>query len=327
MKILFLAPKVRDGVASFAETDVTLLRDLGHDVRGLAWRGRPWFKLAKEALWADLIYCWFVGHHSYLASFLGKPLVVCIGGYDFANMPEYRYGNMTTWFGTRVAHRVWNKASALLYVSTSLMVEAESAFGHAGRGTCVPLGFNSDFWTPGNGDRRWDVMSVMAASDPYRARLKGLDVLYQLAWAMPDVNFHVAGLDIPFHTGPANLMVVPWLSPDRLRAAYRNSKVYLQLSHHEGLPSCLAEAMLCGCVPVATDVGDAFLLAGGLGQMIPDMGGLAWRVEAARRAVQAGLQLAAQGAGTAARERIRKLFTLETRKDTLRRILEAVVNK
>lgn len=332
MKILFLAPRIAGGVASFAETDIKLLRELGHAVHVLPWHGRPWVKLAREALWCDVIYCWFVGHHSYLASFFHKPMVVCIGGYDFANLPEYRYGNLRTWFGRRVARRVWKRADAILAVAFSLVLEAEHAMGQE-LVLYAPTGHDGDYWTPGDGQRPYDVVSVITADTPLRARLKGLDVLYALAYAMPNVEFHVVGtaipakdviqLQLPWPWPPGNVTLHPWMGRDELREMYRKSKVHLQLSRREGMPSSLCEAMLCGCVPAATAVGDTQLIVAGTGEHIFP-GDLPWMVANARDAVRSAIQLSRSGAGLHARQRVLTMFNLERRKLFLEVVLEDV---
>ena len=42
--------------------------------------------------------------------------------------------------------------------------------------------------------------------------------------------------------------------PQELKILYNESKFYFQLSNTEGFGVALCEAMLCGCVPIVSDV-------------------------------------------------------------------------
>ena len=60
----------------------------------------------------------------------------------------------------------------------------------------------------------------------------------------PEVERRVAGL------APPNLQCPGRLGHDELRALLWSAGVYAQLSWHETFGVSMAEAMLCGCVPV-----------------------------------------------------------------------------
>jgi glycosyltransferase involved in cell wall biosynthesis len=44
------------------------------------------------------------------------------------------------------------------------------------------------------------------------------------------------------------------VSPDQLRTILRGATFYAQLSLSEGMPNALCEAMLCGCIPLVSNV-------------------------------------------------------------------------
>ena len=46
---------------------------------------------------------------------------------------------------------------------------------------------------------------------------------------------------------------------------YRQSQFYLQLSYSEGFPNALAESMLCGCIPIGSNVGEISKIIGDTG--------------------------------------------------------------
>lgn len=328
MKILFLAPGFPAPVtreprfAPFQDADARLLSALGHEVHRLLWRHRPLRELRRASQWADVVYSWNIGEHSFFATFLRTRLACVIGGYDFANLAEYDYGNLRTWRGRVLTKRVWRRADALLYVDPSLMDEATAAFGHPGRAQYLPTGYDPSFWTPEAPRRGNAVLTVANAPWPERVRLKGIDIFLRVARENPDLEFHVAGEMPPTLVESQTLSNVRFhgfLEAVPLRELYRQAKVYCQLSRHEGLPNALCEAMLCGCFPVGTAVN-------GIPRAIGDTGFLVEpnpkRVAEAIRAA-----LASDGLGAGARNRIATLFPWERRRDELRRILQSLIEE
>src|SRR5690606_14740509 len=85
----------------------------------------------------------------------------------------------------------------------------------------------------------------------------------------------------------------------------------LPSSHGEAFPNVVAEAMGCGTPCVVTDVGDAALIVGDTGWVVPpgDAEALAAAIGAALRERQGSEAWAARGEAT--RERIETEFSLE----------------
>ena len=264
---------------------------------------------------SDLIYCWSISDHAFVASFLRKPLLCAVGGYEFANIPECNYGNMLTFRQRFFTRRVW-KTAGLLYVDESLMREAEVAFGHAGeRAYYVPTGYDPDYWTPeGSKDGRL-VLTVCGVTSPDRVKLKGVDLFIETARHTPELTFAiVGGTDL---TGlPSNVRLHDWADREELRRLYRQATVYCQLSLHEGLPNAVCEAMLCGCVPVGTASGGTGTAMGPTGVLVEQRH---WK------AVQAAIGYALRMDPTAPRRRIIEEFPLSRRRAELKEILEPEV--
>lgn len=78
----------------------------------------------------------------------------------------------------------------------------------------------------------------------------------------------------------------------------------------EGFPNVLAEGMLSGCIPISTDVGDAALMIGTTGTIVPI--GNAPALASAMAKICALPQSTLDQAGQAARSRALKNFTLES---------------
>ena len=269
MRLLFVSPGVMGQyrgtgrLASFQQADVELFDSLGYEVRKLLWVGRPVHALWRGARWADIVYCWSISDHAFVASMVGRRLACVVGGYEFANLADVHYGNLLTRRMRIITRWVWKRADALLYVDPSLMDEATAAFGSPGRAFYVPTGYETDFWTPEGPKQRGMVLTVCHAPGAGRIRLKGVDLFIEAARRMPDLEFHVAGeaqrdelerravrnpagrMDWSREPLPPNVVLHQWLERDGLRELYRKAEVYCQLSLHEGLPNAVCEAMLC----------------------------------------------------------------------------------
>jgi len=317
MKVFYLAAAAvgKPGMPTFQEDDFNLLRNLGYDVRSLIWRGHEYRELIRGVRSADVVLAWHIGRHSWLASWLGRPLACIVGGYEFVYLPDLDYGGLRSSTTRAMTRRVWRKAE-LLYVSQALADEATSAFGSPGRAHVLPTGYDSSFWKPGDGPRRELVVSVCHAPTQARFRLKGVDVLLEVAARLPNLEFAVAGVMPPDFSPPAkgNVRFTGWLDRKALRELYQEAKVYAQLSVHEGFPNAVCEAMLCGCVPVGTP-------GGGTHEAIDDCGFVVPRdAEAVVGAIRIALR--ADDKGAAARSWVSTRFSLERRRQGLKEILE-----
>jgi len=307
-------------LTTFHETDLRILRELGHDVTVLPWHGHPYGRLVRSIVRQDLVFCWTIGDHSALALTLAKarhvPFLCVIGGYEFANLPELEYGNLATTRGYLLSSFVYSRADALLYVDPSLEHEARTAFGGHANGFYIPTGYDTEYWSPDGRDREDLVVTVCHAPGWNRYILKGVDRFVNMAEFFPDYEFHIAG-EVPPDAmcgAPRNVSFDGWLERDAVRDLYRRAKVYCQLSMHEGLPNALCEAILCGCVPVGTPVNGIPTAIGDAGCIADDFPG-----------ISAGIGIAALSNSAMrerARNRIVSLFPLSRRRDELRAILE-----
>jgi glycosyltransferase involved in cell wall biosynthesis len=326
MRILFVAPQAQ-GVAggrklqTFHEADVRILRSLGHEVIVLPWHRRPWFQLAARAAAADAIFVWTVGDHTAACLILGKalriPVLVVIGGYEFANLRSLKYGNLANSRGQVLSKMAWKSNATLLFVDGTLRQEGEEAFGpRAAREYILPTGYDANYWKP-DGKKEDMVLTVAHAPSRGRFLLKGVDLFLEVASQVPEYQFHIVG-QMPTNMiglGRKNVQFEGWLEREQLLHLYQRAKVYCQLSMHEGLPNSLAESMLCGAVPVGVPVNGIPLLIGPTGFIVPP------RILEVSRAVRLAVRADGDYKG---RLRIQSLFPLERRANGLRRILKVV---
>ncbi|EPR67889.1 glycosyl transferase, group 1 [Cyclobacterium qasimii M12-11B] len=131
-------------------------------------------------------------------------------------------------------------------------------------------GFDDQFWS--DDQRRKTPFSFVTVatgiSKKNRALVKGIDLVLEMAKAFPSYLFTIIG-DENFQTTLPNVTVLPSLAQKDIREVYRSNQFYLQLSYSEGFPNALAEAMLCGCVPIGSDVGEIAKIIGETGFILP----------------------------------------------------------
>ena len=149
---------------------------------------------------------------------------------------------------------------------------------------------------------------------------KGLEVFVRAAAHLPDLRFFVVGswldrsIDFLKSIASPNVVFTGRLSDERLISLLRKTSVYVQASMHEGFGCSMAEAMLCGCVPVVSGRGAIPEVVGDTGIYV-DPG----EEQSVAQGISEAMTQVTTGA--LARNRIVTLFPLERRRKLL---LEAV---
>ncbi|MCX8148452.1 glycosyltransferase family 4 protein [Thermaurantimonas aggregans] len=117
-------------------------------------------------------------------------------------------------------------------------------------------GYSSDVYRVKNYDRSgWSFITAPGRIDQQTFYLKGVDLLVELCKKMPYIEVTIVGdWQLNGITLPKNITCLPKLSPSDLVEVYNRHTFYMQLSMAEGFPNALCEAMLCGCVPIGSDV-------------------------------------------------------------------------
>jgi glycosyltransferase involved in cell wall biosynthesis len=286
------------GDASFIRTDLDLLGAFA-DIRRLSFVTRLGWRLPFALLrqlgrcWsavndADIVLVHFAGWNSWiplaLARLRKKPSLLFLHGTDAVSLPSIGYGNFRKWPLSAVTRSSLRMAGRIVPVSEALV---RSSNDYA---TGTPLaqgilsfvpdlktpidvlhhGFDPSEWPYGEGPRDIDVLTVASGSDPERTcAIKGVDLLIAAARLMPERSFVLVGstlgqaLDLP-----SNFIALAALPPAELAAFYQRAKCYAQLSRSEGFGCALAEAMLCGAIPVVSNVGVMPEIAGGTGAVL-----------------------------------------------------------
>ncbi len=282
--------------------------------------------LLLRAAKSDVVFSWFALGYATAAAALSRlgiaRTVLVTGGWDVAVVPEISYGLMLT------PRRRWKIVAALslsnrvLAISQSIAVDIRR-WAPRSRVTICPLGFDTETFRP-EGPKEQKVVTVGNVTRENLHR-KGLDTFLKAASLMPDVTFVLIGggeadlLEEIRSTARSNLQVLGFIPKAQLVRELQSAKVYAQLSAHEGFGCALAEAMLCGCLPVVTNRGAIPEVVGNTGAYVP-LGDANATVEALRHALSTG-------DGEKARNRIRTKFPLEARKRALIEIVDELLDK
>lgn len=306
---------------TFTAIDRTALEER-HDVTDYL---QPGFRHRPAELWraignADVVVGWFASWHTALAlrmaKLRGKPSLLIFGGFDTANMPEIGYGSQRGGIRKRLVHQTVGHATRLITNSEYTLGEIrDNTRIDPGRVRVVHHGIPDRFPEAASAPPRKRVALTVGAVYSVNMSRKGHGPFVEAAAELPSVEFVLAG-EWWDDTGQAlaanavpNLTVTGRLSDGDLDELFRTSGVYVQASLQEGFGMSLAEAMLAGAIPVVTS-------AGAMPEVVGDEGIVIGESTAA--AVASGIQEAfamPQGAGLAARERIRTEFTYERRRD------------
>jgi glycosyltransferase involved in cell wall biosynthesis len=307
----------------FVRDDIVLLRKsffvdevIGSGVKQL-------LRIVKAAANADIVFCWFASVYAFWAVLFGRLLhkrsIVVVGGVDVAYEPEIGYGIWLSPWKRRLVKYALRKADAVLAVDQTLADEVKMRAHYNGDNVrVVPTGYRSDEWIPGvNRERK--VLTVAKVTSMSRARIKGIDILFETARRLPAVRFVVVGVNGKIAKElqkPANVEIVDAVDRAQLLPYYQSAKVYCQPSLREGLPNTLCEAMLCECIPVATNVGGNSTAVGPAGILVPMK-----NPDALATAIENALNMN-NGPGKEARKRIQELFPQERREIELKTLIQ-----
>jgi glycosyltransferase involved in cell wall biosynthesis len=279
-KILFVAPSFQ----SFVLNDIKILEERYH----VLLDKHPWqrklfapyylccqfFHLLVAAFSAKFIVVSFGGYWSYLPALLGKiygkQVFIILHGTDCASIPEICYGSLRIPLLRYFCKRSYEMATCLLPVSESLIATKlgfNPAIRSANQGILnhfpglktpyhvIHNGLDADFWQIDTTTTRVRRRFFAVISSGQYA-LKGADLIVATAPLFIDCHFYIAGMGLPteLKNTPENVTFLGKLNPKDLLNWYQSSTFYLQLSSFEGFGCALVEAMLCGCIPIGSNV-------------------------------------------------------------------------
>ncbi len=334
------------GKASFVHVDLKIFNGIFNVtefnfVPGAKWKTpfqfiAQFFFLLINIWRADVIIVQLAGFHSVLpvlfSKLTGRKSYIIASGTDCHSLPSIGYGNYQRRFlsfATRISFsfcsHVIPKHEALWYCDYTYQPDD---YPHQGLKyfnpkldkphTVIENGFNPDHFKPVSA-RKPDSFLTVAGGMHFRFQkeLKGIDLILAVAPAFPECSFTIVGVDDEKKFGPVppNVFLKSSVPNNLLPGIYSTYTYYLQLSMAEGFPNALCEAMLCGCIPVGSNVFSIPEIIGDSGFILKkrDIKMLAELIREIRSSDISGL-------GKKARARIAGNFTISHREEKFRKL-------
>lgn len=280
-RIVYCAPQK----SSFVAKDLEILSK-SFDVKYFEFSGKGKWRffrnllrqvgfLLRQSFNAKAVVVMFGGNHSLLpaiwAKVFGKKCYVILGGTDCVSFPSIDYGTFRSKLQGRMACATYRLASRLLPVHESLMYRKETYYTqdsteqgcqHWCKGlkteyTAVYNGYDPDKWVIDRTRKNpRHFITVAAITDLQKLKLKGIDLILEVASSFEDCLFTVVGVqcDLASLEIPPNVELIPFLSHSEMKGYFESARFYLQLSISEGFPNALCESMLAQCIPICSRV-------------------------------------------------------------------------
>jgi len=265
MKTLIVASRAP---ATFVLTDRKILES-AHTVYLLSfrWTAASVASLLKKVRASDLVFCWFAGHHTYLAALSGryaaKRVIVAASDYDLANEPSFNYGSMRGGLRKQINNHIFRIADTVIVPSKfsyDLVIKNTVLGSMRWKLSIIPHGFEDRTSSPRTGRER--AVATIGEINGENWIRKGHREFVEAVKNMSTVTAYLVGsLSDPQvmrrikQRAGTNLNVTGFLPDATLEALLGRIKAYAQLSYMEGFGCSLAEAMLAGCIPVVTNRG------------------------------------------------------------------------
>lgn len=318
--------------ASFIELDRRLLSER-FEVRDHYQPGRFANPLAvlRALRGCDAVVGWWASWHTFwpftLAWLLRKPSLLIVGGIDTANLPEIGYGYQRGGLSRRVSRWIMRRARVLATNSHFSQREIERNIGIRPERVTVMYHGVPDPFGALPPDEREPIALTVGAVDRRNLERKGLRAFVEAAAELPDVSFVLVGRWVDDavvelrRIAPKNVRLAGWVGEHELIELYGRAAVYVQASQHEGFGVSVAEAMLAGCIPVAT-------ASGALPEVVDDAG---VRIEgAAPEQVAEGVRAALDMDATTrarAREHVLREFSVDDRRRALYELVDRALSE
>jgi glycosyltransferase involved in cell wall biosynthesis len=232
----------------------------------------------------SVIVTWFGDYHSAFLTFLARLLkikmVIFIGGQETCCYPELKKGVYRNFLRGNFVKFALRNCSLIILNHSSLMFHENYYYHPEGKKDglrhYIPnLKTNFEIINNGIDTRKFfrapyipkngkQVLTVGTTSSIYDFYNKGFDLFVQLAERNPHLLFTIIGIKDHYISLVEekykiskinNLNIIPSYCPNEvLFENYNRAKVFIQASITEGMPNTLNEAMLCGCIPVGSNV-------------------------------------------------------------------------
>jgi glycosyltransferase involved in cell wall biosynthesis len=298
---------------------------------------RQIFFLLSYSFSAKRLVCMFGGYHSLLPSLFGRickiPVWIVLGGYDCYSFPEIKYGAFHKKWFSRVVALSYRFADLLSPVHESMVNQPYTYYnsGYPNQGfrfflpelktriETINNGYEPDKF-PDLGLERKPFSFLTVARDTTGSTYfrKGIDLVLEIAPLFPEFSFTIIGKPQNQElNGAKNVTFMEPVPYVELMKIYNRHQFYLQLSIAEGFPNALSEAMLCGCIPIGSNVF-------GIPDLIGDSGFLLMHrdVQLLKNLFGNLKNADLKPLKGKARKRVSLIFNLDLREKAMRRVLK-----
>ncbi|MBA9079450.1 glycosyltransferase family 4 protein [Rufibacter quisquiliarum] len=186
-------------------------------------------------------------------------------------------------------------------------------------------GYDSrDFYITGAPRRKNSFLTVAINMEKPFFYRKGVDLLLEAAKELPHCLFTIIGKSpsVERLELPENVTLMPPVPYQELVHHYNAHEFYLQLSMAEGFPNALCEAMLCGCVPIGSNVF-------GIPDIIGETGYILMKKDKQQlvELIQSAVRNGAEAYASKASDRIRTEFPIEKREKEFVDVIDYLLAK
>jgi glycosyltransferase involved in cell wall biosynthesis len=346
-KIIYISP----GNSTFIQKDIDILSEEylvkpfhfkpSKKIYTPIWFIIQLFFLLKELNNCKALVSRFAGYHSFLPALFGKIFniksITIVGGTDCHKFPEYNYGSFNKKLLSLFLKLTYRFTDIIAPVHESLI---ESNYKYDKSGTpkqglkffypftkakisTIYNGYDATKFTNKNTERNINsFITVASGIDGNNYYIKGIDLIIECAKHFPDCTFTIVGIrnfnDNRLIGISDNIKLIGYASTEELIALYNQHEFYLQLSIAEGFPNALCEAMLCGCIPIGSDVFGIPFIIHNCGFILKEKN-INQLKELINNAKNCDKKILAQKS----QERIQKNFSLEKRKEKLLQIINS----
>ena len=310
IKLLF----VHASNASFIDIDREILKK-NFDLTDLSYSGKKGIiGLFKGLLKSDVGFAWFEHDHAFLTVIFSKILrkksvVVAAGAMTLAENWE----DLNPSFKSKLVAKSSAKRADLVLAVSQYKKRSILKYVNTDKIRVVYHGFDSDRFKP-SGTKENMIVTIGEVCEANLWR-KGFELFVKTAVNFPDTQFVVIGkhsdssIEKLRAAAPENVEFTGWISDEELIRYMQRAKVYALLSTYESFGCSVAEAMLCGCVPVVTNRGSLPEVVGDVGFKV-DYGDLKGTVKAFEKALSSDLH-------KEARQQIIDKFPMEKREELM----------
>jgi glycosyltransferase involved in cell wall biosynthesis len=286
---------IHNGTSTFVEKDIQILNE-NYAVKVFHFKTMNKFVVPFQFL-NELIFLslnlrskhyviQFAGYHSFLPiifKFLfRKKCIVVLGGSDCVSFPSIKYGSFLrqplrffTYFSIKNASHLCPVDETLVnyaYTYQEFDFKNQGYLAHFPRiktpYTVIFNGYEKEKWLVRKKEKNTFVTIGANLGSRFGIGLKGIDLIIEIAEFFPEAEFYIIGGKVIHKEVSKNIHLLDTIPNDELPNFLATKEYYLQLSLSEGFPNALCEAMLCGCIPIVSNVGAMPMIVEGIGGIL-----------------------------------------------------------